>query len=85
MMIKPFNPNAELRDPYGTPAVATCVVVVRGIEGAGKAIELHVMCKKEDVEKFLVDYKLYPWWVTIGYTIQEYLERNIGYIEPMYD
>ena len=82
MMIKPYNPIAEWRDPYGVAEGATCVVVARGLE-AGKAMEMHVMCKSEDVEKFKADFKLYPGWVTIGYTIQEYLELNLGYIQAM--
>ena len=84
MMIKPYNPNAEWRDPYGVPEGATHVVVARGLE-AGKAIEMHVICTEEDVEKFKVDFKLYPGWVTIGYTIQEYLSLNLGYLVAMFD
>ena len=82
--IKPYNPNAEWRDPFGEPHGATCVVVAKGLEG-GKPVEIHVLCRQEEVDKYMEDFKLYAGWLTVGYTIQKYLELNIGYLVATFD
>lgn len=84
VILKPFNQAADWRDPYGQPVAITHIVVARGLED-GKPLELHVLCKKEDVERQLEQCVLYPGWVTCAYTVQEYLEQSLGYFVVVYD
>ena len=83
LVIEPWNDKAEFRDHYegnnGDSPVITHVVIALGTE-QGVKHEWHIPCNEADLKEVMENNKLYPWWIVVSFTFQDYLNSRNGIV-----
>ena len=82
-VIEPWNDNAVVKNYYdgnrGDYPVITHVVIALGTE-QGEKHEWHIPCNSMDLEEVMQKNKLYPWWIVVSFSFQEYLTSRQGIV-----